>query len=318
LRVLALAARVIPEDDVDRALEDPMSVAGDLTFLGLVGIVDPLRPEAIEAVKAAHAAGIEVRMITGDHLVTAGAIGAELGLPPGGLSGAEMAALSDSELARQLDDVHVFGRVAPEDKLRLVRLLQQDGQVVAMTGDAVNDAAALKQADIGVAMGSGSEVTKQAARMILTDDNFATLVKAVALGRSIFGRIEAYIGYQLTQLFGMVLMFLAATVFGVNDGVALLPLQVLFLNFTLAVLPVVVISLEPDDPAAMRRPPRDPHQRIFNRVTATRWIGLGAVLAAASLGPVAFGPGDRPSTVRACPSRWDSPSWEWRRRSPRW
>jgi Ca2+-transporting ATPase len=292
LRVLALAARVVPDQDVDRALEDPMAFASGLTFLGLVGIVDPLRPEAIAAVKAAHEAGIEVRMITGDHLVTAGAIGTELGLPSGGLTGADMAAMSDSELARQLDDVHVFGRVAPEDKLRLVRLLQQDGQVVAMTGDAVNDAAALKQADIGVAMGSGSDVTKQAARMILTDDNFATLVKAVALGRNIFGRIEAYIGYQLTQLFGMVLMFLAATVFGVNDGVALLPLQVLFLNFTLAVLPVVVISLEPDDPAAMRRAPRDPHQRIFNRSTATRWVGLGGLLAAAALGPVAFGPGE--------------------------
>jgi P-type Ca2+ transporter type 2C len=292
LRVLALAARVIPEDDVDRVLEDPMASASDLTFLGLVGIVDPLRPEASAAVKAAHEAGIEVRMITGDHLVTAGAIGAELGLPGGGLSGAEMAAMSDPDLARQLDDVHVFGRVAPEDKLRLVRLQQEDGQVVAMTGDAVNDAAALKQADIGVAMGSGSEVTKQAARMVLTDDNFATLVKAVALGRNIFGRIDAYIGYQLTQLFGMVLMFLAATAFGINDGVALLPLQVLFLNFTLAVLPVVVISLEPDDPAAMRRPPRDPNQRIFNRVTATRWIALGAVLGAVSLGPVAFGPGE--------------------------
>jgi Ca2+-transporting ATPase len=291
LRVLALAARVIPDGDVDSAVDDPMAFVSDLTFLGLVGIVDPLRPEAITAVRAAHDAGIEVRMITGDHLATAGAIGAELGLAPGSLSGAEMAALSDSELARRLDDVHVFGRVAPEDKLRLVRLLQQDGQVVAMTGDAVNDAAALKQADIGVAMGSGSEVTKQSARIILTDDNFATLVKAVALGRNIFGRIEAYIGYQLTQLFGMVLMFLAATMFGINDGVALLPLQVLFLNFTLAVLPVVIISLEPDDPAAMSRPPRNPHRRVFNRTTGTRWFALGAVLAAASLGPVAFGPG---------------------------
>ncbi|HSL57799.1 MAG TPA: cation-transporting P-type ATPase [Acidimicrobiales bacterium] len=300
LRVLALAVRLIDDDDVDAVVADPLAAMTELVLVGLVGIIDPLRPEAIEAVRIAHEAGIDVRMITGDHLVTAEAIGAELGLGPGGMTGAELAALDDDELDRQLPDVHVFGRVTPQDKLRLVQRLQAQGRVVAMTGDAVNDAAALKQADIGVAMGSGSEVSKQAARMILTDDNFATLVQAVALGRSLYERILAYIGYQLTQLFGMVIMFLLATALNVNSGVALLPLQVLFVNFTMAVVPVVVISLEPADPSVMRRRPRDPGERIFNRTTAIRWIALGAVLGVAALAPVALGPGepalDGPST----------------------
>ncbi|MGB8020185.1 MAG: HAD-IC family P-type ATPase [Candidatus Nanopelagicales bacterium] len=266
----------------------------NLVFLGLVGIIDPLRPEAIDAVRVAHRAGIDVRMITGDHLVTAQAIAAELGLGPGGMSGTEFAATSDDQLTAQLPALHVFGRVSPQDKLRLVQLMQKDGAVVAMTGDAVNDAAALKQADIGVAMGSGSEVSKQAAKMILTDDNFATLVHAVELGRGIFSRITAYIGYQLTQLFGLVSMFLLATMLHINGGVALLPLQVLFLNFTLAVIPVIIITLDEAEPGLMDQPPRDPRERIFNRTTATRWIGLGVLLGVLSLLPLAFGP-DEPS-----------------------
>jgi P-type Ca2+ transporter type 2C len=170
-----------------------------------------------------------------------------------------------------------------------------------MTGDAVNDAAALKQADIGVAMGSGSEVSKQAAKMILTDDNFATLVHAVELGRGIYARITAYIGYQLTQLFGLVSMFLLATALNVNSGVALLPLQVLFLNFTLAVIPVIIITLDEADPGLMQAPPRDPQARIFNRTTGLRWGLLGVLLGVLSLLPVALGP-DTPSTDRATTS----------------
>ena len=150
----------------------------------MVGIIDPLRAEAKGAVQTALGAGIDVRMITGDHAVTARAIGETLGLGPGAISGAELQALSDDEVVRRLPELHVFGRVTPQDKLRLARLMQEQGLIVAMTGDAVNDAAALKQADIGVAMGSGSEVTKQAGRMILTDDNFGTLVHAVEIGRT--------------------------------------------------------------------------------------------------------------------------------------
>ena len=301
LRVMAVAVRPMPLSAQPDVALDPMGAVRDLVFLGLVGIIDPLRPEAIEAVRVAHRAGITVRMITGDHLVTAEAIGAELGLPPGGMTGAEFSASSDAELHDRIPETQVFGRVSPEDKMRLVQLLQADGSVVAMTGDAVNDAAALKQADIGVAMGSGSEVSKQAAKMILTDDNFATLVHAVELGRGIFSRITAYIGYQLTQLFGLVTMFLLATAFNVNSGVALLPLQVLFLNFTLAVIPVVVISLDDVEPGLMDRPPRDPREKIFGRQNAVWWIVLGVWWGVLALLPVAFGP-DAPSADHATAS----------------
>jgi Ca2+-transporting ATPase len=295
LRVLALAVRALPTDRADEVSAYPMAAIDQLVFLGLVGIIDPLRPEAIEAVRVARRAGIDVRMITGDHLVTARAIAGELGLGPGGMSGTEFAATEDDQLSAQLPDLHVFGRVSPEDKLRLVQLMQRSGDVVAMTGDAVNDAAALKQADIGVAMGSGSEVSKQAAKMILTDDNFATLVHAVELGRGIYARITAYIGYQLTQLFGLVSMFLLATLLNINEGVALLPLQVLFLNFTLAVIPVIIITIDEPEPGLMDLPPRDPRERIFNRATGLRWLGLGLLLGVMSLLPLALGP-DAPST----------------------
>ena len=180
--------------------DDPMALTHDLAFVGMTGIIDPLRAEAKDAVTTALAAGIDVRMITGDHAVTAQAIGEELGLGPGAISGAELQALSDDELKERLPALHVFGRVTPEDKLRLARAMQEQGLIVAMTGDAVNDAAALKQADIGVAMGSGSEVTKQAARMVLTDDNFGTLVHAVEIGRRVYDKIVSYVRYQMTQL----------------------------------------------------------------------------------------------------------------------
>lgn len=290
LRVLAMAVRPLPVDsDVP---PDPMAEAHDLVFLGLVGIVDPLRPEAVDAVRMAQGAGIEVRMITGDHLVTAEAIGDQLGLGGGGMTGAEFARTPDADLVERLPHVHVFGRVSPEDKLRLVRLQQSQGEVVAMTGDAVNDAAALKQAAVGVAMGSGSEVSKQAAKMVLTDDNFSTLVTAIALGRGVYSKIVSYIGYQMSQLFALVLMFLLATAFNVNQGVAMLPLQVLFLNFVVAILPVIIITTDPPDPDAMHAPPRPTDARIFDRSRGIRWILLGLILGSAALLVVAYGPGD--------------------------
>lgn len=291
LRVLALAVRVLPEEDEADLKSDPMPFAQDLLLVGLVGIIDPLRPEAVQAVKTAKAAGIDVRIITGDHLATASAIGEQLGLGRGGLTGVEMNALNDDELAERLPQLHVFGRVSPQDKLRLVDVMQRKGMIVAMTGDAVNDAAALKQANIGVAMGSGSEVSKQAAKMILTDDNFATLVAAVALGRSVFSKITAYISYQMTQLFSLVVLFLLATAFNINQGVAMLPLQVLFLNFVIAVIPVIVISLNPPDPDVMNQTPRDPDQRIMDRSAIIRWVSFGTLLALMCLGVIVATPG---------------------------
>src|SRR3954469_19993308 len=294
LRVLAFAARVIPDEEVPLIAVDPMALTRDLGFVGMVGIIDPLRPSAKVAVETALRAGIDVRMITGDHAVTAHAIGESLGLGEGAISGAELQTLSDEELARRLPRLHVFGRVTPEDKLRLARLMQHEGMIVAMTGDAVNDAAALKQADIGVAMGSGSEVSKQAARMVLTDDNFGTLVHAVELGRSIYGKVVSYIRYQMTQLLSLVLLFVTATVFDINSGVAMTPLMVLFLNFFVAIFPVVVIMLDPADPKIMDRPPRDPKVGVTNTAAVSRWVLYGAVLFVGALIPLVAGP-DSPS-----------------------
>jgi P-type Ca2+ transporter type 2C len=297
LRVLAFAARVLDDAD-DRAIaQDPMTFTQDLSFVGMVGIIDPLRAEAKDAVETALTAGIDVRMITGDHAVTAHAIGETLGLGAGALSGTELQAMSDDELRARLPELHVFGRVSPEDKLRLAQVMQGEGMIVAMTGDAVNDAAALKQADIGVAMGSGSEVSKQAARMILTDDNFGTLVHAVELGRTIYSKIVSYIRYQMSQLLALVLLFVTATVFDINDGVAMTPLMVLFLNFFIAIFPVIVIMLDPGDPDVMKRPPRDPKVPITNRAAITRWMLYGGVLFLAALVPLVFGPDDLSTDV---------------------
>ena len=300
LRVLAFAIRFLDgmEDSVG---EDPMAHVQELVFVGMVGIIDPLRPEAIEAVRVAHDAGIEVRMITGDHTITAGAIGAELGLGAGAMSGTELAALSDEELTARMPDLHVFGRVTPQDKLRLARLMQESGDIVAMTGDAVNDAAALKQADVGVAMGSGSEVTKQAANMILTDDNFGTLVKAIRLGRSIYDKIVAYVRYQMTQLYSLILLFLVASIFNINDGIPLTPMMVLFLNFFVVAFPVLMIMLDPPGNDLMTRPPRDPKLTIANPDAIRQWLTYGLVLFAVTLAALQWGPGTMSSTAPSVP-----------------
>ncbi|MFI6830036.1 cation-translocating P-type ATPase [Kribbella sp. NPDC050241] len=297
LRVLAFAARLVADHELTAMTDDPMSLTKGLSFVGMAGIIDPLRAEAKSAVGTALAAGIDVRMITGDHAITAQAIGEELGLGPGAISGAELRALTDEQLKQQLPELHVFGRVTPEDKLRLARAMQEQGLIVAMTGDAVNDAAALKQADIGVAMGSGSEVTKQAARMVLTDDNFGTLVHAVEIGRRVYDKVVSYVRYQMTQLLALVLLFLAATVFDINDGVAMTPSMVLFLLFFATAVGVVIIAVDPGDPDVMHRPPRDPAVPITNRNAVIRWIVYAAVLFLAAFVPLVAGPDD-PSTTQ--------------------
>lgn len=298
LRVLAFAARLVSEDELRAMSDDPMSLTEGLGFVALAGIIDPLRADAKRAVSVALAAGIDVRMITGDHAVTAQAIGGELGLGPGAISGTELQALTDHELKTRLPELHVFGRVTPEDKLRLARTMQEQGQVVAMTGDAVNDAAALKQADIGVAMGSGSEVTKQAARMVLTDDNFGTLVHAVEIGRRVYDKVVSYVRYQMTQLLSLVFLFLAATAFNVNQGVAMTPSMVLYLLFFATASGVVVISVDPGDPDVMHRPPRDASVPITNRFAVVMWVVYALVLFLAAMTPLVAGP-DEPQTDRA-------------------
>ena len=293
LRVLGFAARFV-EEDGGALRTNPMAFTRDLGFVGLVGMIDPLRREAKEAVRTALHAGIDVRMITGDHAVTAKSIGETLGLGPGAISGPELGSLSDAQLVDRLPELHVFGRVSPEDKLRLARLMQQQGLIVAMTGDAVNDAAALKQADIGVAMGSGSEVTKQAARMILTDDNFGTLVNAIEIGRKTYDKVVSYVRYQMTQLIALVGLFLAATIFDVNAGVALTPSMVLYLLFFATATGVIVIAIDPGDPDVMHRRPRDPGVPIANRHAIIVWVVYGLVLFVSAFIPLVAGP-DKPS-----------------------
>ena len=199
-------------------------------------------------------------------------------------------------MIERLPQLHVFGRVAPEDKVRLARLMQESGQVVAMTGDAVNDAAALKQADIGVAMGSGSEVTKQAAKIVLTDDNFATLVRAVDLGRDIYRRITSYVKLQLTVLSSVLQLMLLATIFNINGGVALFPMQLLFCKFFVVVTVVVGFIADVPDPSVMQRPPRKPGTRIVTRPQVVRWLVSGFVIACIALAVLQWGP-DQPSTT---------------------
>ena len=298
LRVLAFAARDLDDAAMSAAVADPMAAVQGLLFVALVGIMDPLRTEAKDAVKTALAAGIDVRMITGDHTVTARAIADELGLGPGVVTGTELQHLPDSEVVERLPELHVFGRVAPEDKLRLARLMQESGEVVAMTGDAVNDAAALKQADIGVAMGSGSEVSKQAAKIVLTDDNFATLVRAVDLGRDIYRRISSYVKLQLTILSSVLQLMVYATIFNINHGVALFPLQLLFCKFFIVVTVVVGFIQDVPDPSVMRRPPRKPGTKMVNRPQIIRWVASGFLMAAIALLVLEFGPG-KPSTTHA-------------------
>jgi len=280
---MSFAYRQMPVSDEAAVEADPMEAVHDAVFVALVGIIDPLRPSAKDAVRVALHAGIDVRMITGDHAVTAKAIAKDLGLGPGVITGSEFEELSDAEVIAELPRLHVFGRVSPQDKLRLVSVMQDDGQIVAMTGDAVNDAAALKKADVGVAMGSGSEVSKQSANMILTDNNFATLVHAVELGRDIYGKITGQIRYVMAGLFGVLGLMLFASALNVNSGNALTAVQLLFVTFLIGLFPAIAISTDTVEPGIMDRPPRDPRIPILNSSTLPRWLIFGVVQAAVGI-----------------------------------
>ena len=233
MRVLAMGAQDFPVDAIEAA-DDPKHLLDRIVLVALVGIVDPPRPEARQAIAECRDAGIRVRMITGDHAVTAGAIAADLGVPGRAVTGTELDRITtDEELGHQLDDIGVVARVSPEHKIRIVRALQSRGDVVAMTGDGVNDAPALRKADIGVAMGvTGTEVTKEAATMILTDDNFATIVGAVREGRGIYDNIIKFVRFQLSTALGFVLTFLIASITGIA-GAPFTALQILFVNLVM-------------------------------------------------------------------------------------
>jgi P-type Ca2+ transporter type 2C len=234
-------------------------------------------------------AGIQIRMITGDHAVTAGAIAKDLGIVGEAITGAEFAALSDDEADQRIDRIGVIARVAPEDKVRLVDVLKRKGRIVAMTGDGVNDAPALKKADIGVAMGiTGTEVSKEAAVMILTDDNFATIIGAVERGRALYDNLVKYVRYQMGCLFGFIWTFLGAAVFNILGGVPFVPQQTLWVNFTTQVFQSIGLGLGAATPGLMSRPPRDPTAPVMPLRLAIRLAVLGAVMAAGTLGVIQY------------------------------
>jgi P-type Ca2+ transporter type 2C len=282
-RVMVVARR-----DFDPQSFDPkaklLDLMQDLTLLTMVGIVDPPRTEAQEAIAKCHSAGIQVRMITGDHAVTAAAIGHRLGIEGKALTGAQFAAMPDDKLTADLDNIGVVARVAPEDKIRLVDLLQKKGNIVAMTGDGVNDAPALKKADIGVAMGiTGTEVSKGAAVMILTDDNFATIVKAVEYGRAIYDNLSKYIRFQMGMLSAFIISYLGAAIFMVLGGTPFSPLVVLWINFLVQVPIAVALGFDKPSPGLMERKPRPLSQPVLSRSQWIRLIFTGLLTALITL-----------------------------------
>jgi Ca2+-transporting ATPase len=273
-RVMVVARR-----DFDPGTFDPtaklLDQVKDLTLLAMVGIVDPPRPEARDAIAKCHSAGIQVRMITGDHAVTAAAIGHELGIEGKALTGAQFAATSDDQLMKDLPEIGVVARVAPEDKIRLVDLLQRQQNIVAMTGDGVNDAPALKKADIGVAMGiTGTEVSKGAAVMILTDDNFATIVKAVEFGRGIYENLSNFIRFQMTNLVAYIVAYLGAAFFYIAGGVPFAPFVVLWINFLVQVPVAISLGFDKPAPGLMERKPRPISEPVLS---GSQWVRLGFI-----------------------------------------
>jgi P-type Ca2+ transporter type 2C len=275
LRVLAFACRSFPELPADLAAE---LVETDLTFLGLAGMLDPPRPEASEAVALCKSAGITPVMITGDHPATARTVAAKLGIIDGGddvLGGSELARLPAREVSERVGRVRVYACTSPEQKIAIVKALQAHGEFVAMTGDGVNDAPALKRADIGVAMGiTGTDVAKEAAHMILLDDNFATIVSAVREGRRIFDNIRKFIKYTMTSNSGEIWTIFLAPFLGLP--IPLLPIHILWINLVTDGLPGLALAVEPEERGLMRRPPRPPDESIFAHGMWQHmiWVGL--------------------------------------------
>lgn len=280
LRVLAFAMRQLPE-----VRELKFEDEAHFTFVGLVAMMDPPRPESVQAVADAKRGGIRTVMITGDHKTTAAAIARQIGIFSDGdmaLSGVELDAMDDAALDEVLPKVAVYARVSPEHKIRIVAAWQRRGCIVSMTGDGVNDAPALKQADIGVAMGiTGTEVSKDAASMILSDDNFATIVQAVVNGRGVFTNIKNAIQFLLSGNMAGILCVVYASVMGLP--VPFLPVHLLFINLLTDSLPAIAIGMEPARPGLLEQKPRDPRAPILDKPAAVRIFGQGALIAAATM-----------------------------------
>ena len=288
-RVLAFAQR-----EFDPVTFDPdgdlMALMQNLEIAALVGEVDPPRAEATKAIAEARRAGIRVRMITGDHAVTAAAIARELGIEGRAVTGAEFAALDDEQAAGQVDDIGVIARVAPEHKVRLVNVLKAKGNVVAMTGDGVNDAPAIGAADIGIAMGiTGTDVAKGAAKMILADDNFATIVAAVQEGRTVYDNLQKFLRIQIANLCMFILAFLGSTAFKIAGTALLIPSQVLWIHMAIVAPIGAVMGLDVGTPGIMQHPPRPFNQAIIVRSMLVRLFVAGLFMAAATLVLVQIG-----------------------------
>jgi Ca2+-transporting ATPase len=283
LRVLGFAYKPlteVPPEGSDETSEQ------QLVWLGLVGMLDAPRPEVRAAVQECRDAGIRPVMITGDHQLTARAIATDLGIAKDGdrvLIGQELQRMSDQELEQNVDLVSIYARVAPEHKLRIVQALQRRGRFVAMTGDGVNDAPALKQADIGIAMGiTGTDVSKEASDMVLLDDNFATIVAATKEGRVVYTNIRRFIKYILGSNIGEVLTIAASPLLGLG-GVPLTPLQILWMNLVTDGLPALALAVEPPEPDVMQRPPFSPRESIFARGLGSYMIRIGIIFAIISI-----------------------------------
>ncbi|NPV78051.1 MAG: cation-translocating P-type ATPase [Anaerolineae bacterium] len=281
MRVLGVGIRLVSQVEA----EDPEGLEKELIFVGMFGMIDPARPEVRDAVATAKAAGIRPVMITGDHPLTAQYIARELGISTTGrvVTGQELSQISDKELAQRVEEIEVYARVSPEHKLKIVNALQSRGHIVAMTGDGVNDAPALKRADIGVAMGiTGTDVSKEASDMVLLDDNFATIVAAIEEGRRIYDNIRKFIKYTMTSNAGEIWVMLLGPFLGMPLPLA--PLQILWINLVTDGLPGLALSVEPAEPNTMKRPPHRPNENIFGRGLArdTLWVGL--LLGLVSLG----------------------------------
>lgn len=292
MRVLAFAMR--EEPCLDSECEEPLvreTLSTGLVFVGLQAMIDPPRAEAAASIAKVQHAGIAVKMITGDHALTAATIADLLGIEgerdPAGklraLTGHQVSEIADADLPAVANSCAVFARVSPEQKLRLVRALQASGNIVAMTGDGVNDAPALKQANIGVAMGiTGTEVSKEAAHVVLTDDNFSTIESAVEEGRSVFDNLTKFIVWTLPTNLGEGLVILVATMLGIT--LPILPVQILWINMTTAVLLGLMLAFEPKEPGIMNRQPRDPKTPILTRILLGRIVLVGLLLLAGSFG----------------------------------
>ena len=282
LRVLAVASATIPADAFDPE-GNLLEHLQNLTFVGLVGLLDPPRAETRDAIALCGQAGIQVKMITGDHKTTASAIAETLGITGCAITGAEIDAMSDAALSEKIESVGVFARVAPEHKVRLVGALQQRGHVVAMTGDGVNDAPAVKHAHMGIAMGvSGTDVTKEAADMVLTDDNFATIIRAVREGRTIFDNIGKFVRFQLSTNIGALLTVGIAPVLGMP--VPFTAIQILWVNIIMDGPPAMALGVDPTRPGIMNKPPRGLRQRLLDGQLLIRLAGFGTIMTLGTLG----------------------------------